>query len=131
MKSFLAILIVLGLSVPVWAEETVTKLDANSVRITISNVSDKEGVKTTISQEKTFTLDELTSAKSASESALKSWEDAKKKADENIAIQTEQVALWDRLIAESTKQGIVSAAKVEKMEAAPMADGENTVEELK
>jgi len=95
--------------------ELVEKINEFSAKVTISNIKQDKDVKTTVTQEKIFSLDELNSAKTASETALKSWEDNKIKCDENIAIQTEQVALWDRLINESVKQGVV-VKPIEKIE---------------
>ncbi len=94
------------ISTSVFATETVEKISDTQAKITISNVSDKDGVKTTLSQEKVFTLDELNAAKALSENALKSWQDEATKAQENITLQTTQIALWSKLIAECEKQGI-------------------------
>ncbi len=96
------------------AEETVEKIDENTVKVTISSVNEKEGVKTTLSQERNFTLEGLLERKAASEKALQSWQDVKIKAEENIALQTAQVAMWERLLANSEGLGVV--AKVEAIE---------------
>ena len=90
-----------------FAEPVVEKVDNYKAKITLSNTTDKDGVKTTVSQEKTFTLKELEAGKVASETALQSWVDAKVKAEENIAIQTAQVALWDKLIADTKASGVI------------------------
>jgi len=97
---------ILLIATPVFATELVEKVDDFSAKITISNVNEKDGVKTTVSQEKVFSLDELLTAKIASETALKSWQDEATKAQENITLQTTQIALWSKLIAECEKQGI-------------------------
>ena len=111
LRNGLIISLVLGvlifLAVKCFAEETVLKVDDYSAKITISNITEKDGVKTTLSQERVFTLTELNTAKSMSENALKSWQDAKVKADENIVIQTNQIALWQSLIDECILQGII------------------------
>ena len=95
-----------------FAEETVIKVDDYSAKITISSVNDKDGVKTTISQEKVFTLDELNTAKTASEAALKSWQDEVKKCEDNITLQTNQITLWQKLIDKCKTTGIVSKPTV-------------------
>ena len=87
--------------------ESVEKVDDYSAKITLSNVTDKEGVKTTVTQERVFTLDDLITAKQMSETALKSWQDNKVKVDENILIQTNQIALWAKLIKDCEDAGVV------------------------
>ena len=97
-----------------FAEPKVEKIDNYKAKITLSNTTDKEGVKTTVTQEKTFTLKELEAGKVASETALKSWVDNKVKCDENIAIQTAQVALWDKLIADTKALGIIEESGIKE-----------------
>ncbi len=95
-------------------EPVVEKVDDYSAKITISNVNEKDGIKTTVSQEKVFTLEELSQAKTASESASKSWQDEKKKCEDNIVQQTTQIALWDSLIKKCEAEGIKVKATEEK-----------------
>ena len=90
-----------------FAEETVTKVDEYSAKIVITSVTENAKMKNTNTQEFTATLDELNYAKTASEQALKSWQDEKKKCEANITLQTNQLALAQRLIDEATKQGVV------------------------
>lgn len=107
----LALWVIIFFTVKCFAEPIVEKVDAYSAKITISNVSDKDRVKTTVSQEKIFTLDELLTAKTASETALKSWQDEAQKSQENITIQTNQIALWASLIDQCKASGIIEKPK--------------------
>ena len=106
MRTALLVAILL-IATPVFATELVEKVDDFSAKITISNITDKDNIKTTISQEKIFTLDELLTAKTASETALKSWQDELTKSQENITIQTNQIALWQKLIDDCKTAGII------------------------
>lgn len=56
---------------------------------------------------KTYSLEELNSNLANAQMALKSWEYSKQEAEENIKIQTEQVASWQALIDEAVRQGVV------------------------
>jgi len=85
-------------AVKCFAEETVPKIDPYTASITVSSTNIKDGTETTVSQKRNFTLDELLTAKTASETALKSWQDEKKKAEDNITLQTTQIELWSKLI---------------------------------
>ena len=96
-----------------FSTETVEKVDGYSAKVVISNITDREGLKTTVTQERVFTLEELQHGKAASEKALASWQDEAKKVADNITIQTSQVALWQRLIDEYAKQGIIEKPKEE------------------
>lgn len=110
LKHQLFIAVVLACAVEVgicFAEEVVEKIDDYSAKITISSVADKDGVKTTVSQEKVFTLEELNTAKAQSESALQSWQAEKIKAEENITVQAAQVALWEKLIDDCKAAGVI------------------------
>jgi hypothetical protein len=102
--------------------EKVDKIDEYSGRLTVTNIVERDGVKNTNIQEKVFTVDELNQAKAMSEQALKSWQDKKKECDDNIALQQEQIALWDRQIAEFGKQGIISKPKEEVKASEPIAE---------
>lgn len=110
----IVVIILFGVLLASAEEPKIKKLDNYSARITISNVNEKEGVKTTVSQEKTFTLEELTKARAMSEGALKSWQDESVKCNENIALQTNQVALWDKLIVDTKAAGIIEKPTLEK-----------------
>jgi len=61
----------------------------------------------TVVKERTYSLAELLQHKSASETALASWEQARVNANLNIEIQAEQIAEWDRIIAEFKGAGVV------------------------
>lgn len=108
MRTALLVALLLVSTVVSAQEPIVTKVDDFSAKIVISNTNDKDGVKTTVSQEKIFTLDELLTAKTASETALKSWQDEATKAQENITLQTNQIALWAKLIKDMTDLGCIS-----------------------
>jgi len=95
-------------AVKCFAEETVPKIDPYTASITVSSTNIKDGTETTVSQKRNFTLDELLTAKTASETALKSWQDGATKCNENITLQTTQIALWQKLIDEFAKQNIVA-----------------------
>jgi CRISPR/Cas system-associated protein Cas5 (RAMP superfamily) len=60
----------------------------------------------TIVKERTYSLAELLQHKSAAETALASWEQARVNANLNIEIQTEQIAEWQRIIDELIKVGV-------------------------
>ena len=89
------------------ADEQISKVDEYTGKITITNIAEKDDVKTTLSQEKNFTLAELKERKTQSEASLASWQKAKAETEANITKQTEQVALWDRLIKSFGDQGII------------------------
>lgn len=106
---FIAIFIfIVTFAIKSFAEETVEKVDDYTAKITISSTTEKDGIKTFLSQEKNFTLDEIKKSKSQAEQALKSWQDKMVEAEKNIRIQTdEQIAMWDRLLIEMAKKEII------------------------
>ena len=89
-----------------FGEPVITKVDEFNAKVVVSNVSEKEGTKTTVSQERNFSLEEVTRASEATDTALKSWQDEKVKCDENIAIQEKQKALWKSIKDEMILQGV-------------------------
>jgi len=97
-----------------FSAETVVKVDDYSANITISETNEVDGVRTSISREKRFTLKELEESKSSAEAALKSWQEEKVKAETNIAEQTNRVAMWDRLILEAKNLKIIEKLDVVK-----------------
>lgn len=114
MKKYIVLaVLILFVSGMAFASTAVEKVDDYSAKFTVSNVQEKDGVKTTITSEKVFTLEELTQAKAQSETALKSWQDEKKKAEDNIVVQTAQIKLWDDAITEFKAKGIVEKPKEE------------------
>jgi len=72
----------------------------------VSDYAAKITTTDTVVKEKTYSLADLTQHKSASETALASWEQAKVNAEENIEIQQAQVAEWQRLIDELIRVGV-------------------------
>ncbi len=107
-----AIFIITVLTAKCFGSETVEKIDDYTAKIEISNIVDENNIKTTITQEKNFTLTELLQAKSAAETALKTWQDKIAETNSNIELQTKQIEMWDRLIVLAKEQGIIE--KLEK-----------------
>ena len=103
----LLIMIVLLVATQCLADEQISKVDKYTAKVIITNIAEKDDVKTTLSQEKNFTLAELNERKASAEGSLASWQKAKAETEANITKQTEQIALWDRLIAGFGDQGII------------------------
>ena len=103
----LLIMIVLLVATQCLADEQISKVDKYTAKVIITNIAEKDDVKTTLSQEKNFTLAELNERKASAEGSLASWQKAKAETETNIIKQTEQIALWDRLIKGFGDQGII------------------------
>lgn len=101
------IMTILLMSTQCLADEQISKVDEYTAKVTITNIAEKDDVKTTLSQEKNFTLAELKERKASAEGSLASWQKAKAETEANITKQTEQIALWDRLIKSFGDQGII------------------------
>ena len=92
------------------AEETVTKISDTEINLIKSDTTETLDYKVTVSTEVPYTLEELYYHKTQAEQALASWQEAKVKIEDNIAMQTEQIAMWDRVISEAEKLGVKDEA---------------------
>ena len=86
------------------AGEIITKISDTEINLMKSDTTETSDYKITVSTETPYTLEELRYHKTRAEQALASWQEAKVKVEDNIAMQTEQIAMWDRVIKEAIKQ---------------------------
>lgn len=101
---FTALIILLTIANKGYAGESLEQIDDYTVKITIENVNEADGVKNTY--EKNYTLDDLIKMKAQAEQSLQTWQDKKVEDEKNIAIQTEQILIWDKLFTEAKEKGI-------------------------